>query len=155
MRRERADHTLSPTDLFHEAYLRLAPFLDHSATNTTSVAGLFAVTMRRVLIDHARKRARTRRKAMRSGSATSVTDFSNEDEKQEAEAVKLLDLDEALSRFAVRYPVHARVVEMKFFGAMTITECAEEVGICRATAQSYWNFARAWIARELDRIDLE
>jgi RNA polymerase sigma-70 factor (ECF subfamily) len=155
MSRERVDHTLSPTDLFHEAYTRLAPVLNHASTNVKSLPGLFAITMRRILIDHARKRARKQRKMTRVGSLTHMMEVSCEADSQEKTAITLLELDQALTRLAAVYPVHAQVVEMKFFGGMTVAECAEEIGICRATTQRYWNFARAWIARELDRIELE
>ncbi len=71
------------------------------------------------------------------------------------EAASLLELDEILTRLAIRYPLHAKVVELKFFGGLNMGQCAEEIGVCPATAQRYWNFARAWIAREIKRRELE
>ena len=74
---------------------------------------------------------------------------------QEEQAIKLLQLDEALSRFSVQYPKHATLVEMRFFGGMSVADCSENLGICRVTTQRYWNFSRAWIHREMARIELE
>ena len=164
MSRERRDHTLSPTDLFHEAYARLSPFLSaevgscvagEAADRRNTLPSLFAITMRRVLIDHARKRARRRRRLARVGWIEPADANSYASQCEENHAVRLLDLDEALTRFALKYPLHAKIVELKYFGGLTVVECAEEVDLCPATTQRYWNFARAWIARELSRIELE
>lgn len=155
MRGERKDHTLSATDLFHEAYARLRPTLSTVPDNIIIIRALFAVTMRRLLIDHARKRSRRSKKLMRVG--WNMEDFeclSNQSTEDEL-AAKLLELDEAIVRLANHYPTHARVVELKFFGGMSVGQCSEHLGICKATTQRYWNFARAWISRELDRIALE
>jgi RNA polymerase sigma factor (TIGR02999 family) len=165
MNRERKDHTLSPTDLLHEAYTRLCPLLSSSTFGNPeldvanhkaeTLPSLFAITMRRVLIDHARKRARRSVRLKRVGWIEPSDDSDCGTVVEKGKAASLLELDEVLTRFAIRYPLYAKVVELKFFGGLTVVQCAEEIGVCPATAQRYWNFARAWIAREMDRIELE
>ncbi|MFM8325145.1 MAG: ECF-type sigma factor, partial [Pirellulaceae bacterium] len=153
MRGERRGHTLTPTDLFHEAYSRLNPFLSTSEKDIEEFLGLFAVTMRRVLVEHARKRARRTR---RLHSMAIIADrFSTVLESQpwNRQADRLLDLDLALQRLAAIYPLHAKVVELKYFGRLSVHQCADHLDIGPATVQRYWQFARAWIGREMQKID--
>lgn len=162
---ERKGHTLSPTDLLHEAYTRLCPTLSSSpggkqepndATyRIETLPSLFATTMRRVLIDHARKRVRRNSRLARVGWVEPSGDGDSVLGDGKGEAAGLIEVDEILTRFAMRYPMYAKVVELKFFGGLTVVQCAEEIGVCPATAQRYWNFARAWIAREIERRELE
>ncbi len=154
MSRERRDHTLSPTDLFHEAYTRLTPLLRDSTDQVESLPGLFAITMRRILIDHARKRARRKKRLTRVSNAGARVEQICEEWDDADNAEKLLELDEALTRLAAQYPLHAKVVELKYFGGLSVAACAQELGFCVAKTQRYWNFSRAWIAREIDRISL-
>jgi RNA polymerase sigma factor (TIGR02999 family) len=152
MRGERKDHTLSGTDLFHEAYGRLGPSLSAVDSESGELRALFAITMRRVLIDYARKHARRARLLARSAFYDNKLDLLKAPTSEEENADKLLELDEALQRFAQKFPAQAEVVELKYFGGMTVQQCADDLGICTATVQRYWNFARAWIGREMERI---
>jgi RNA polymerase sigma factor (TIGR02999 family) len=108
--------------------------------------------MRRVLIDYARKHARRARLLARSAFYDNKLDLLKAPTSEEENADKLLELDEALQRFAQKFPAQAEVVELKYFGGMTVQQCADDLGICTATVQRYWNFARAWIGREMERI---
>lgn len=152
MRSERRGHTLSPTDLFHEAYSRLNPFLTESEKDIGEFRGLFAMTMRRVLVEHARKRSRRMRRLGRVvvPSDQFLTVLDVHDGKLHLD--RLLDLDLALRRLSEVFPVHAQVVELKYFGGLTVAQCAEQLGIGQATVQRYWNFARAWIGREMEKL---
>lgn len=152
MRSERRGHTLSPTDLFHEAYSRLNPFLAESEKDIGEFRGLFAMTMRRVLVEHARKRSRRMRRLARVAvpSDQFLTVLDVHDGKLHLD--RLLDLDLALRRLSEVFPVHAQVVELKYFGGLTVAQCAEQLGIGQATVQRYWNFARAWIGREMEKL---
>lgn len=152
MRGERRGHTLSPTDLFHEAYTRLNPFLTESEKEIGEFRGLFAMTMRRVLVEHARKRSRRMRRLGRVAvpSDQFLTVLDVHDGKLHLD--RLLDLDLALRRLSEVFPVHAQVVELKYFGGLTVAQCAEQLGIGQATVQRYWNFARAWIGREMEKL---
>lgn len=152
MRGERRGHTLSPTDLFHEAYTRLNPFLAESEQDIGEFRGLFAMTMRRVLVEHARKRARRMRRLARVAvpSDQFVTVLHVDDGNLHLD--RLLELDLALRRLSEVFPVHAQVVELKYFGGLTVVQCAEQLGIGQATVQRYWNFARAWIGREMEKL---
>lgn len=149
---EREDHTLSGTDLFHEAYSRLLPMFQVSESELHRVRSLFAVTMRRILIEHARKRFRRieklRRLAVPLHSLGAYGCATPEDDRAE----HLLNLNIALQRLSVDYPVHAKIIEYKFFGGMTVMECSELLGIGEATVHRYWTFARAWIGREMRRL---
>lgn len=154
MRSERKGHTLSATDLFHEAYWRLSPLLSPTCKDLGEFRSLFALTMRRVLIEYARKRARRNRRYSRLAiSSDELVQFLDLSNPQEDSAERLLDLDLALSRFAEKFPMHARVVELKYFGGLTVQQCAEQLEISPATVNRYWNFARAWIGREMEKID--
>jgi RNA polymerase sigma factor (TIGR02999 family) len=153
MRGERKDHTLSGTDLFHEAYSRLHPSLPTLSNESGDLRALFAITMRRILLDHARKKTRRARLVARIAIPDNQLDRFSATTSEEDNAERLLELDEALQRFAEKYPIHAQVVELKYFGGMTVQQCADHLGICTATVQRYWNFARAWIGREMERIE--
>lgn len=152
MRGERRGHTLSPTDLFHEAYTRLNPFLTESEKEIGEFRGLFAMTMRRVLVEHARKRSRRMRRLARV--AVPSDQFLNvlDAHKSNLHMDRLLELDLALRRLSEVFPDHAQVVELKYFGGFTVAQCAEQLEIGQATVQRYWNFARAWIGREMEKI---
>jgi RNA polymerase sigma factor (TIGR02999 family) len=151
MRGERKGHTLSATDLFHEAYTRLHQHLDFDETNFDLIRSLFATTMRRVLIDHARKQTRRNRLLIRTTVSISMLECFGEIIEGENQAERLLELDVSLDKFSQLYPVHARIVELRFFGGLNFEECAAELGVCSMTVQRYWKFARAWIARDIAR----
>ena len=150
MGREYANHTLTPTDLFHEAFARVQPRLVSPAIGVHDIRALMAATMRRVLIDHARKKLRRHRKLPRATDSVEQCCDPLLDHGDRLSS-DLLTLDEALQRLSDRHPTHARLVELKFFGDMTIPQCAQQLGISEATVERYWAFSRAWLLRELSR----
>jgi RNA polymerase sigma factor (TIGR02999 family) len=145
MRHERPDHTLQPTALVHEAYLRLNR---HGSGFNSRVHfyGAAAQVMRRILVDHAREH----RAGKRGGAADHVT----LDEQMAAAVggvpIDVLALDEALDRLGRISPVKVQVVELRYFGGLSIDETATFLGISPATVKRHWSFARAWLYRALN-----
>ncbi|HYO92361.1 MAG TPA: ECF-type sigma factor [Pyrinomonadaceae bacterium] len=144
LRRERADHTLQPTALVHEAYMRLAAQENVCWHNRDQFIGVAAEMMRRVLIDHARGHKRGKRWGGHRISMAEADCFA------EGYADELLVLDEALRRLARKHPQKVRVVELRFFGGLSIEETARVLGVSDSTVERDWKFARALLARELD-----
>jgi RNA polymerase sigma factor (TIGR02999 family) len=149
LRREADGHTLQPTALVHEAYLRL---IDQRRAHWESRTQFFAVAaqlMRRILVDH----ARARRRAKRGGGAAPITltDLAASEGPAGLDdaSVDTLDLDEALTRFAALDPNKARLVELRYFAGLSISESAAALGISPATVGREWAVARAWLRREL------
>jgi RNA polymerase sigma factor (TIGR02999 family) len=148
MRRERAGHTLQPTALVHEAYLKLVDQSHVDWRNRAHFLSVAAQAMRRLLVDHARGRDRDKR----GGGATLLELDSAAGEAGLAvpgHSVDLLALDQALERLAVLDPAQARLVELRFFGGLSVEEAAEALGISTATAGRDFRSARAFLAREL------
>lgn len=142
LHQERRDHTLQPTALVHEAYLKLAGKDDwKSQTHFQAVA---ANAMRQILVDH----ARAKKAQKRGGDWVRVT-LSAEAAAQGAPDIDILALDDALSCLAEIDQRKARVVELRFFGGLTCAEAAEEVGVSPKTAEADWYFARAWLRERL------
>jgi RNA polymerase sigma factor (TIGR02999 family) len=144
MARERADHTLQPTALVHEAYARLAHAASLHAADRLHFLRLASSVMRRVLVDHARARHAAKR-----GGAMQVT-LDDALVGQDAHALDMLELDDALTRLAAAEPRWAQVVELRFFAGLEVPEVAEVLGISTATVKRDWRFARAWLAHALD-----
>jgi RNA polymerase sigma-70 factor (ECF subfamily) len=151
LRREADGHTLQPTALVHEAYLRL---MDQRRAHWESRTQFFAVAaqlMRRILVDH----ARARRRAKRGGGAAQITltDLAASESPGGFDdgSVDTLDLDEALTRFAALDPNKARLVELRYFAGLSIPESAAALGVSAATVGREWAVARAWLRRELSR----
>lgn len=145
MRGERPEHTLRPTDLVHEAYLRM---VDIEAVNWKSRAQFFAVAatqMRRILVEHARKRNALKR----GGGATRIT-LDEEMAPTLTRVVDLLELDDALNRLAEKSTRQKAVAEMRLFAGMTNEEVARALRISERTVKRDWRGARAWLSRELD-----
>jgi len=142
--RERADHTLQPTALVHEAYLRLVDQQHVSWQNRAQFFGLAATLMRNILVDHAR-----RHRAEKRGGGEYELSLSEADRYGEHPNIKLIALDEALNHLARSSPQHAQVVELRYFGGLTIEETANVLGISHATVERDWTFARAWLKKEL------
>ncbi|MCC7387878.1 MAG: sigma-70 family RNA polymerase sigma factor [Phycisphaerales bacterium] len=140
---ERRDHTLQPTALVHEAYLKLANSASEwkSQTHFQAVA---ANAMRQILVDH----ARARNTQKRGGDWLRVT-LSAESGAVGGVDLDMLALDEALTQLARLDARKARVVELRFFGGLTCAEAAEEVGVSPKTAEADWYFARAWLRDRL------
>lgn len=149
MRRESAGHTLQPTALVHEAYLRLVDRRRVSWQNRAHFFAFAARTMRRVLVDHARQRNAAKRGAgVGPATLTEVPgDFFGAGGGPHP--VDLIALDEALDALAERSEPQAEVVVMRFFGGLTTDETAEVTGLSRATVTRYWALARAFLHREL------
>jgi RNA polymerase sigma factor (TIGR02999 family) len=145
MRREPAGSTLQATAVVHEAYLRLVDQTRVEWKNRGHFYAVAAQAMRRVLVDH----ARARRAAKRGGGATPVTWSLDAAEETPVAPIDVLALDEALSRLAAADGAQARIVELRFFGGLTIEETAEVVGRSLATVKRDWRTARAFLHREL------
>jgi RNA polymerase sigma factor (TIGR02999 family) len=141
---ERKDHTLQPTALVHEAYLRMVDQRSVDWQNRAHFFGIAAQMMRRILVDHARRRQAAKRDApaLRLEAASGVEDASSRDPE-------LLALDAALGGLESLDPRQARIVELRFFGGLTVEETAEVAGISPATVKREWRTARAWLAREV------
>jgi RNA polymerase sigma factor (TIGR02999 family) len=144
LRRERPGHTLQATELLHEAYLRLAEQRHAQWQNRTHFFAVAARIMRRILIDHARARHRLKRggggERVSLAQAPGVWDGRDEE---------LLALDAALGRLSELDAQQARVVELRFFGGLTVEETAEAMNISPRTVKREWSMARAWLTREL------
>lgn len=140
LRRERRGHTLQPTALVHEAYVRLIDQRQVDWSNRAQFIGLAAVMMRRILVNHARDRIA----AKRGGSAERVP-LTIVAEQIGAPEVDLLGLHDALERLAALDARKSQIVELKFFGGLTMDEIAAAVGVSRATVERDWTFARAWL----------
>jgi RNA polymerase sigma-70 factor, ECF subfamily len=139
LRRERQDHTLQPTALVHEAYLRL---VDQRTVwrNRAHFFGVASEMMRRILVDHARMRRRNKR----SGRWTRVT-LGEAVRVERPRDIDILDLDAALKRLAVVDPRKSQIAELRFFGGLSLEQTGEVLGISLATAERDWQAARAWL----------
>lgn len=151
LRREAAGHTLQPTALVHEAYLRLAGQQQGQWRNRAQFFGVAAQLMRRILVDH----ARARRAAKRGGADRVCVTLADGDAGAAVEvsesAVDMLALDDALHRLAAMDARQAHVVELRYFGGLTIDGTAAVLAISPATVKREWVVARAWLRRELRR----
>jgi RNA polymerase sigma factor (TIGR02999 family) len=145
LRREAAGHTLQPTALVHEAYLRLVDQRRVPLESRSQFFGIAARVMRQVLVDH----ARTRGAAKRGGSVEPVT-LTQSAAVTDLPAVEILAVHEALERFELLDPRQARLVELRYFAGLTIAETAAALGISPATAKRDWVVASAWLRRELE-----
>jgi RNA polymerase sigma factor (TIGR02999 family) len=144
LRRRSGSITLQPTALVHEAYVRLADHATISMEHRAQFFGLAAKVMRDILIDHARRRLA----AKRGGDQLRLS-LSKAERLGHKPEVELLALDDALNVLATTNPQHSRVVELRFFGGLTIEETARVMSLSHATTERYWSFARAWLRREL------
>jgi RNA polymerase sigma factor (TIGR02999 family) len=146
LRKERPDHTLQSTALVHEAYLRLIGQREIQWQNRAQFFGVAAQMIRRILVDHARGRI----SAKRGGGAPKLS----LDEGLAVAGGKGLDLvalDDALAALGVIDPQQCRIVELRFFGGLSIEETAEVIGVSTATVKRDWSVARAWLFRELSK----
>jgi RNA polymerase sigma factor (TIGR02999 family) len=142
--RERAGHTLQTTDLVHEAYLRLVDQRRVRWQNRAHFFGIAAQLMRRILVD----RARHHRRVKRGGGALIVSLDQAAVVSRQPE-VDLLALDEALTRLADVDERKARIVELRFFGGLSVEETAQFLKISAVTVMREWRMAKAWLHREL------
>jgi RNA polymerase sigma-70 factor, ECF subfamily len=144
LRRERREHTLQPTALVNEAYLKLTGQRHANWQNRAQFFGVAAQLMRRVLVDH----ARAYHAAKRGGPGYNIS-LSNAHHFGDAPDLDLLALHEVLERLAKIDADQARIVELRFFGGLTIEESAEVMDVSHATIEREWRMARAWLRREL------
>jgi RNA polymerase sigma factor (TIGR02999 family) len=144
LRRERPGHTLQPTALVHEVYLKLLDQDRIEWQNRAQFFGVAAQLIRRILVDH----ARIRRTAKRGAGALTVTldDAVSEPLRQHIDLVKL---DDALLSLATKDEQQCRVVELRFFGGLSIEEAAEVLGISPSTVKRDWAAAKAWLYRDM------
>lgn len=148
LRQQRANHTLQTTALVHEAYLRLAQEESLAARSRAHFLGIAAQLMRWILVDY----ERNRRAAKRGAGATRLTlDPDVADSRSPASEVDLLALDEALSRLAKLDQQQSQIIELRYFGGLSIEDTSEFLGISPATVKRGWASARAWLLREMGR----
>jgi RNA polymerase sigma-70 factor (ECF subfamily) len=145
LRRERMGHTLQPTALINEVYLKLIDQQHVNWQNRAHFFGIAAQAMRRILVDHARSRHRDKRGGNEENLPLEAVEFAVSDNKN----VDLVALDEALSRLAQLDERQARIVELRFFSGMSVEETAEALGISPATVKNDWRTAKAWLFREI------
>ena len=144
MSTEPAGHTLQPTALVHEVWLKLVDTPAQSWQNRAHFFGAAAEAMRRILIGRARRKHRQRR-----GSGAAHVDVDELEIASPAPDEQLLALDEALNRLAQQEPQQAELVKLRYFVGMTIEEAADVLGISEATAKRWWAYARAWLFEEI------
>jgi RNA polymerase sigma factor (TIGR02999 family) len=141
--RERSDHTLQPTALVHEAYLRLANQEGLRPNDRTHFLAIAVQTMRRVLVDHARKRTAEKRGGAQRALPldTALLGVSDSD----APGADVLSVEQALQNLEKINALTVRVVEMRFFGGLSIKETAEAMSMSESSVEREWRFARAWL----------
>lgn len=144
LRRERTGHSLQPTALVHEAFIKLIDAEGLQATDRHHFFAIAANTMRRVLVEH----ARTRGAVKRGGGQRRVTLTGIQAVKPDAE-FEVVALDEALKKLAALDERQARIVELRFFGGLGVDEVAQLLGVSKRTVEGDWTLARAWLLREL------
>lgn len=142
MARETAGHTLQPTALVHEAWLRLVGDGNRIWQNRAHFFGAAAEAMRRILIERARRKSRLKR-----GGGQSPVSLEELDLAAPMPDDKILLLDEALERLQTKDPEKARVVVLKFFGGLSNQDVAETLGVTERTVRRQWTFAKAWLFR--------
>ena len=146
LRKQRANHTLQTTALIHEAYLRFAGAQGVSVQDRNHFMALASRMMRQVLVDHARGRVAAKRQG---GVRVTLSEAAHV-----ADEVDVLGIDEALTRLAQFDEQQARVVELRFFGGLSIQETAHALHISESTVKRDWTMARTWLSRELQNVDV-
>jgi RNA polymerase sigma-70 factor, ECF subfamily len=145
LRNEYRDHTLDPTALVHELYLRLVDQRRATWANRTQFFGVAAQLMRRVLVDYARARHANKR----GGAATFVSLAAAANTPDDSRVADVLAIDEALERLAAFDPEQVRIIELRFFAGLTVEETARLIGRSPRTVKREWRLAKAWLYREL------
>jgi RNA polymerase sigma-70 factor, ECF subfamily len=151
LRREASSHSLQATALVHEAYLRLVDQRHVHWRNRAHFFGVAASLMRRILVDHARARLADKR----GGGLERVTLHGDEAAAGSPRGIDVLALHESLGRMAAFNPRQERIVELRYFGGLTIEEAAEVVGISEATLVREWTIAKAWLRADLSGLGHE
>jgi RNA polymerase sigma factor (TIGR02999 family) len=145
LHRERAGHTLQPTALVNEAYLKLVNRQDIEDADRERFLRIAARAMRRVLVDHARRRDMVKR----GGGEWARVTLDGAVAPSGCEVVDLVALSDAMDRLAEQKQRLSEVVELRFFGGLTVAETARVLGVSNTTIDNDWYVARAWLAREL------
>ncbi len=145
MAREAPGHTLQPTALVHEAFLRLVDSSNRDQWNSRGhFFGAAAEAMRRILVENARRKER-----VKHGGQWQRVEFTPESLAGESSADQILAVHDALTQFEAEFPDKALVVKLRYFAGLSNAEVAEAMGVGTATAQRYWQFARAWLFQRL------
>ena len=146
LRRERPDHTLQPTALVHEAYIRLVDQTRVNWQNRAHFFGVAAQIMRRLLVDHARKH-----NAEKRGQDFQKLSLDENIDKAVERSAELIALDDALQSLAEFDEQKARMVELRYFGGLSIEETADVLGVTPTTIKRHWRFAKAWLHGEMQK----
>jgi len=146
LRRERPDHTLQPTALVNEAYLKMIDITQVSWQNKAHFIGVAANQMRRILVDHARQH-----NALKRGGEFHVVTLNDEIDKANEENADLIVLDDALNELAKMDAIKAKIVELRYFGGLTMEETAEVLGVSVITVKRHWKMAKAWLYGQLTK----
>lgn len=144
LKNERTDHTLQPTALVHEAYIRLVDWQNTNWQNRSHFFAVAAQIMRNILVDHAR-----RKKAEMHGGNLQKLALDEAISFSQVREVDLVDLDDALQELEKLDERQSKIVELRFFGGLTIEETAHAIGVSTMTVSREWNFAKAWLYRRL------
>ncbi len=145
MRNERGDHTLQATALVHEAFIRLVDWENVTWQNRAQFFAVAAEVMRKILIDHARRKKAQKRSGGQKIELHEAVSFSDEKE------FDVLALEDALQSLEKLDPRQAKIVELRFFGGLSIEETAYILNVSETTVKREWTFAKAWFQRELKR----
>ena len=143
--REYASNTLQTTALVHEAYLKLVDQTRVQWQNRAHFFGVAAQAMRRILVDNARRRLAEKR----GSGAEKISLEDNMIDVSDEKVSELIDLDEALNKLSRLDPQKSRLVELRYFGGLSIEETAEVLGVSKATANRHWRTAKAWLYKEI------
>src|SRR5687767_2113685 len=146
LRRERPDHTLQPTALVHEAYLKLIDQRSVNWQNRAHFFGVAAQIMRRLLVDHARKH-----NAEKRGQDFQKLSLDENIDRAVDRSAELIALDDALKALADFDEQKARMVELRYFGGLSIEETADVMGVTPTTIKRHWRFAKAWLHGQMQR----
>jgi len=146
LRRERSNHTLQPTALVHEAYIRMIDQTRVNWQNRAHFFGIAANVMRRILVDHARQR-----NAEKRGAEFQKFSLDENVDKAVELSSEMVALDDALKELAKVDPNNARLVELRYFGGLTFEETAEVMNVSVITAKRHWRVARAWLYGQINQ----
>lgn len=146
LRRERNDHTLQPTALVNEAYLKMVDITQVSWQNKAHFIGVAANQMRRILVDHARHH-----NALKRGGEVHILTLNEEIDHASEQSAELIALDDALTELSKMDPVKAKIVELRYFGGLTTEETAEVLGVSAITVKRHWKMTKAWLYGQLSK----
>ncbi|MBK6749820.1 MAG: sigma-70 family RNA polymerase sigma factor [Acidobacteria bacterium] len=146
LRRERSDHTLQPTALVNEAYMKMVDITQVSWQNKAHFVGVAANQMRRILVDHARKH-----NAEKRGGEFQIMTLNEEIDASDEQSADLIAPDDALTELAKMDPTKAKIVELRYFGGLTTDETAEVLGVSSITVKRHWKMTKAWLYGQLSK----